>query len=418
MQNPKIAMIGMPSHVVQLIRQNTSTQSDYLLIPLPSSQMVGDFHAVLVHHNPPTQNGLLQLQEIKSIYPNLQIILLASNPSRQEIIQAFKFGASDFLFLPLDPKALYKCLHNLQLKAQSQPHKKWWRKLLGFLFPFKFRRTRTYYDSSILNKKLDSGHSDFEYLPASYPDFQVQFLGPFTPVMHNKPLPRFPGKKVKALLAYLLFRYPKPVHREILIDRFWDDLSAENARNCLNVTMYATRKVIEESSPGESVICYKDDAYYINPEFEVERDIDLVEKYWKEARQVEKKMGMNAAINIYYQAFGLIQGDFLEDLPYEEWAEREREKYQEIWLVILDRLSVHFMTKEKFDICLNLCQQMLSKDPCIDEVHRRLMKCYENLGMRDKAIRQFKKCSVVLKEELNIEPSSETKQLYHNIMAN
>ena len=57
-------------------------------------------------------------------------------------------------------------------------------------------------------------------------------------------------------------------------------------------------------------------------------------------------------------------------------------------------------------------RMMLEKDDCLENVHRKLILCYYRLGRRDKAIRQYYKCSEALRKELNIEPSQSTKELF------
>jgi DNA-binding SARP family transcriptional activator len=37
------------------------------------------------------------------------------------------------------------------------------------------------------------------------------------------------------------------------------------------------------------------------------------------------------------------------------------------------------------------------------------------MGFRDKALRQYKKCEVILKAELEVEPTKQTRQLYLEI---
>ena len=58
---------------------------------------------------------------------------------------------------------------------------------------------------------------------------------------------------------------------------------------------------------------------------------------------------------------------------------------------------------------------MLEKDPCLENVHRKLILCYYKLGLRDKAIKQYYRCAKALKDELNIEPSTPTKELFDTI---
>jgi DNA-binding SARP family transcriptional activator len=45
------------------------------------------------------------------------------------------------------------------------------------------------------------------------------------------------------------------------------------------------------------------------------------------------------------------------------------------------------------------------------------MLCYHRVGNRDQALRQFQKCSTILKRELEAKPSSKTLELYKKIKA-
>jgi DNA-binding SARP family transcriptional activator len=184
------------------------------------------------------------------------------------------------------------------------------------------------------------------------------------------------------------------------------------------VALHAIRKCFEKVAPNVEVIAFQDECYQLNPKLMVERDVDLFEQYWKKGRQIELENGMEAAIDTYHQAFAFYRGDFLEELPYQEWAERERDKFRETWLVILDRLSAHFFEKGRYQICLNLCKKILEKDECIEETHRRLMECYVRLGMREMAIRQYQKCKLSLSEELSVAPGKATCELYEKIREN
>jgi DNA-binding SARP family transcriptional activator len=58
---------------------------------------------------------------------------------------------------------------------------------------------------------------------------------------------------------------------------------------------------------------------------------------------------------------------------------------------------------------------MLEKDECQESVHRRLMLCYLKLGLRDRALRQYARCVEVMRRELNVEPTAETKRLCDEI---
>jgi Bacterial transcriptional activator domain len=55
-------------------------------------------------------------------------------------------------------------------------------------------------------------------------------------------------------------------------------------------------------------------------------------------------------------------------------------------------------------------------DPLQESVHRTLMRLYVQSGRRGAALRQYQICVGVLLRELGIEPESETKQLYRDIL--
>lgn len=61
-------------------------------------------------------------------------------------------------------------------------------------------------------------------------------------------------------------------------------------------------------------------------------------------------------------------------------------------------------------------RMMLEKDDCLENIHRKLILCYYQLGRRDLAIRQYHKCVEALQKELNIEPSLSTKELFQLIL--
>ena len=105
----------------------------------------------------------------------------------------------------------------------------------------------------------------------------------------------------------------------------------------------------------------------------------------------------------------------MEEELYDEWASMERENFREMYLAVLDRLSENYVFSNQCTPAARLCEEILEKDDCREDIHRRLMLCYYRMGCRDKALRQFKKCSEILKAELEVEPTKPTRQLYDEI---
>ena len=60
-------------------------------------------------------------------------------------------------------------------------------------------------------------------------------------------------------------------------------------------------------------------------------------------------------------------------------------------------------------------QRLLSLERTDEPAHRELMRVYALAGRRHDALRQYEQCSKVLQSELNVEPETETIELYNSI---
>jgi DNA-binding SARP family transcriptional activator len=414
MHSPIIAFIGPEHHQVKILNQSVAQlRYEYAFFELADDLEIGKCDIGLIFHDPPFSDGLELLAALRNNFPDFPVLMIGEMVAQHDIVEAFRLGANDFLFLPIQSDTLANSLYRFLPNPNKKKKETWWNRII----PAFLQKLLAPAPSLVTNGFVPAIQASHVTEPSKEkaPDIQVQLLGAISMSIHGKVLLRMPGKKAKTLLAYLLYKYPKPVHREVLIDLFWSDSSPDAARNCLNVTLHTIRKCFNEISGGKEIIVFHDESYGLNPKLEVERDVDLFEAYWKKGRQIEFESGMEAATDTYHQAFAFYRGDFMEDLPFEEWAGRERDKFRETWLVILDRLSVHFLEKKRYQICMNLCRKILEKDPCLEEVHRRLMECFVQLGMKDMAVRQFLKCRENLREELDVTPGKATAELYQKI---
>ncbi len=376
------------------------------------------YAAILLSHAPPMRCCLADLQEIARLWPQVPVIVLTEPVPPAEVAELFRQGVKDVLFLPVQREELQDALFRQTGALQQQNNMRWLQKIRYYCVSNLLRWKHSAWNRQHFVHPLTTGVSNkAQPAPQAKSDLQAQFFGSFSIMFKGKNLELLSGKKARNLLAYLLFRYPRKVHRELLLEKFWGDSTPSSARNCLHVTLHAIRKSFEQIAPGQQVILYQDESYGLHPDISVERDFTIFEYYWKKGRQLERAQSKEEAVHAFHQAFAFYRGDFLEDLPCEEWAGWEREKFRETWLVILDRLSDHFH-QHRFHICLNLCRRMLEKDPCLEEAHRRLMECYNMLEMRDKAMRQFQKCEKHLMKELNANPGKATVDLYLKIREN
>jgi len=202
------------------------------------------------------------------------------------------------------------------------------------------------------------------------------------------------------------------------MEAFWPNSDPDSARNCLNVALHSVRRLLHEVDPHHEYILFKDECYFLNPEIDVWSDIGEFAHHWKIAQSLEREKGIQAAVAEYELAAAAYKGDFLEEDLYESWPSSERENFQEIYLFILDRLSKYYSLDGKPSTAIRLCETILEQDNCREEIHQRLMQCYYRLGQRDKALKQFRKCTEVLEAELEVEPTRSMIDLYEQIKQN
>jgi DNA-binding SARP family transcriptional activator len=228
-------------------------------------------------------------------------------------------------------------------------------------------------------------------------------------------LERWPSRRGRFLFAYLAINHQKRASRDALMEMFWPHSNPISARNRLNVTLHGVRQLLQAIEARDPVILYENGSYFINPRIDLWLDVDEFKTAWEQGRRKEREGRIQDALSLYSRAAKLYAGDLMEDSVYEDWLSTEREHLKEVYLVILDKISQHLSLDGDPDTAICLCESMLEKDSCQEEVHRRLMLCYYRLGFRDKALKQYQRCTEILRKELGVEPTTETVRLYQSI---
>ena len=378
----------------------------------------------IILQNRKDENGLNKLSILKTEYPDLPILLIAKKLDPEEIIMAFKMGANDVLITPFLSEKLILSLQ--QLSSLTPKDISFWNKAISYCNML-LKNSWKNLNRDQLALMEDSTHFQSTIFPIQSvinfeskkenltPDVHVQFFGKLNIHISGKKIQNYPGKKTTSVLAYLLFNIKRRVNKEVLMDTFWPDSPPSCARNSLNGIIHHIRKIFQEDLNGKEFIVYSDGCYGINPDLTIEKDVDAFLASWQLGRNKFQTTGLETAVSKYQKAVELYQADFLEEFRYEEWTQLERENLKETYLVMMNGLCQHFYETGEINRTINLGRKMLQQDNCLEEIHRLLISCYEKLGMRDRAIRQFIKCKKALSEELEVNPSPSTMELFEKL---
>ncbi|MGH3838417.1 MAG: AfsR/SARP family transcriptional regulator, partial [Pseudonocardiaceae bacterium] len=245
---------------------------------------------------------------------------------------------------------------------------------------------------------------------------EARLLGAFELRVDGRAVEKWTGQRGMSVLRYLLSRQRHTCSRDELLEAFWPEVAPGAARNRLQVAVSGLRRALREVT-NLHVIEYAEGSYRINPELLVDVDVERFEKTLSTAGSAERSGDLDSALIAYREAMGLYRGDFASDAPYEQWTFLPRESLRIAYIDVLDRVSRIQLSVGRLDDCIATGHRMLNVDPCREDAHRLLMRCYASQGRTYQAIQQYEFCCRVLKENLEVEPAPETTRLYRAIRA-
>ncbi|MGC8958682.1 MAG: tetratricopeptide repeat protein [Chloroflexia bacterium] len=212
-------------------------------------------------------------------------------------------------------------------------------------------------------------------------------------------------RQARELFFFLFFN--APAGRGEIGLAFWPDRSPSRVTSAFHAALFQARRAL-----GCFFVLFRDEKYHWNPEvpywcdvLEFERLLDRAEEFPADDPQ---------AIPFLEQALDLYQGDFLEDID-REWCFLRREELGRRRMQALLRLGRLYLNQGKADPARRAFLRALQVDNYNEEAYRGLMRSQVLSGERIAALRTYHRCSRLLRRELGIEPSEETRSLYQAI---
>lgn len=246
---------------------------------------------------------------------------------------------------------------------------------------------------------------------------RARFFGHFDLLCDGEALSLGRNGKALAILKYLLANRSRTVSQDHLMGWLWPDSNLRKARWSLNSAIHGLRKLLGGCTRSSvNYVLLEEGHYRLCPTVRVSTDVDEFDARYERGRLLEKMGGMDQAAAGYEAAVALYRDDYLVEDLYEDWTMVERERLSNAYMDALGRLADHYMETGRHQECIGACYRVLEKDRCHEESYRLLMRCYVRLGMRGRAIRQYRLCEEILYREYGLVPASETRDLYENFL--
>jgi DNA-binding SARP family transcriptional activator len=152
---------------------------------------------------------------------------------------------------------------------------------------------------------------------------ELRVLGPLEVLRDGEPV-RIPGAKERALLALLVIHRGQVVSTDQLIDQLWGEDLPDNPANALQAVVSRLRRVLD----GDRVIVTRKPGYALQLQagaIDAARFEDFIRRGTRLGRDDPGR-----ASELLTEALSLWRGSPYADLAYEELAQQERARLQEL----------------------------------------------------------------------------------------
>jgi DNA-binding SARP family transcriptional activator len=216
-----------------------------------------------------------------------------------------------------------------------------------------------------------------------------------------------------SFLAYLVLYRELDHPREVMIEHFWSSREPARARSCLGTALSRLRKGLhvdgydwlELSVRGEPRISLSAPIWYDVVAFET----GIAPSVAARPGELEPVLLENLVAALAHYRGDLLLG------WYDSWVLTERERLRLLCLRGHRRLMEHYAAVGDVENALAAGHAALRIEPLQELVQQRVIELYHASGQRAAAIRQYERLTELLKSELGIAPSKNTRALINGI---
>ena len=237
-----------------------------------------------------------------------------------------------------------------------------------------------------------------------------RILGPLEVYDGDRPL-ALGGMKQRALLALLLLHRNEVVSSDRLITELWGEQGLDGSTKALQVAVSRLRRTLVDSellvtrAPGYELRLRPD-----------QLDLQRFEDQAAAGRAALAAGDAAAAAEKLEDALGLWRGQPLADLVYEQFAQAEIARLEELRLsVVEDRLEAGLELGRHGDLVGEL-EALAAEHPLRERLRGQLMRALYRAGRQAEALEAYRNARRALTEELGIEPSRDLRELQEAIL--
>jgi WD40 repeat protein/DNA-binding SARP family transcriptional activator len=233
------------------------------------------------------------------------------------------------------------------------------------------------------------------------PVLKIKLFGGFDLSYNDTPLTTAVSERLQSLLTYLVLNRHTPQTRQHLAFLFWADSNDAQSRTNLRRVIHDLRRILPDVEHfitiAPKTLQWKTDAPFT---------LDVME--FEQAITATDIITLKRAVDLY-------RGKLLPNC-YDEWIEPEQERLQQACVQVYSRLIQQLLDRQDHKSAIHYGQQLLRIDPLNETGYFDLMRSYALSGDRSNALQTYHRCMTVLCDELGIDPSPATRNLYESLL--
>lgn len=206
------------------------------------------------------------------------------------------------------------------------------------------------------------------------------------------------------LLAYLVLNRQMPHPRQRLAFQFWPDSPSDRARANLRKELSRLRRALPSA---DEYLWVTPKTLQWNPDSDLKLDVARFEDILSRAK--------DSTIDELKTAIALYRGEFLPDID-SEWVQPERDRLHQLNMRALETLCHQLEQQGEYANTVTYAQELLRIDELHEGAYNTLIRLYGLMGDRASALQTYHQCMTILREELGIDPSATTRQLYEQLL--
>ncbi|PYS98300.1 MAG: hypothetical protein DMF63_16740 [Acidobacteria bacterium] len=249
-------------------------------------------------------------------------------------------------------------------------------------------------------------------------DLTIKVLGPveiYRDPAHLFAPDAWTTRRARDIFCYIATSKHRRVPKEVLIDAFWLDQDMATVEKNFHPTISHIRKALNSRQAfKQNFVVFRDGAYQLNPELSYSIDTEEFDLCITDAEKAKREKDAGRFRSSLESAYAVYRGEFMAGI-YEDWADERRQYYTEQISRVTSALAKLSLSEKRWTDALKFSAEALRDDPYREDMHRLTMKALASQGKPTAVKKHFEDLQKILKDELGIEPSAETRKVFQEL---